>query len=395
MNTELPDAPVRKPEFPVSREWLKAPGELEITEKTTEKDIRDFASKVANGGANSGLESAISAIVEQAQGETKTKPALLVSLPYYLKWRGNSVWRRKPSTPSSSPKRSRTKSKPRVKKDRYGLFLVRECLKCKTIEKDQTIKKATAAVFRVPAYGEPGKTNSRGKKSVQQAEGEQGTQGGPCTCGNPENGKRCRFCSNRLCPGHGDKAGYTKRLKANCTDCRSQRWMRRSKSKTANNGEPTTTLKPRKALESPYEPIRAKVLFTDAKFENDVKDHLLTMYAKKYDNLANETETGAPTQGATGGLAVTPAKNSTATITPSSGASTTRGPPSSNETTSSSTDQVDLALTSGPELGPHETHSGPPSGSALEVPKIRLEKLLRVSPRTRSKGTSPFGSRMV
>lgn len=388
MNTDRPDAPVRKPKFPVHREWLQAPGELEITGKTTEEDIQKFASTVAKG-EYSGLVSAINAIVEQAQGETKTKPALLVSLPYYLKWRGNSVWRRKPSTPSSSPKRSRTKSKPRAKKNRYGLFLVRECLKCKT--KDETRKKATAAVFRVPAYGEPGKTNSRGKKSVQQAEGEQGTQGGTCTCGNPENGKRCRFCSNRLCPGHGDKAGYTKRLKANCTDCRSQRWMRRSKSKTAT-GEPTTTLKPRKALESPYEPIRAKVFFTDAKFENDVKDHLLAMYAKKYDNLPNETETGAPTQGATGGLAVTPAKNSTATITPSSGASTTRGSPSSNETTSPPTDQVDLALTSDAEH--QDTASGPPSGTVLDVPKIRLEPL-GVSARTRSKGTSSFGWRMV
>ena len=386
MNTDRPDAPVRKPEFPVSREWLKAPGELEITEKTTEKDIRDFASKVANGGANSGLESAISAIVEQAQGETKTKPALLVSLPYYLKWRGNSVWRR-----TSTPSPSRKERKSRAKKDRYGLFLVRECLKCKTIEKDQTIKKATAAVFRVPAYGEPGKTKSRGKKSVQKDIAEQGTQGGKCACPTPNSGKRCRFCSNRLCPGHGDKAGYTNILKANCDVCRGQRWMRRSKSK-GTNGEPTTELKPRKAFSSKYEPIRANVFFTDAKFENDVKDHLLTMYAKKYDNLPNETETGAPTQGATGGLAVTPAKNSTATITPSSGASTTRGSPSSNENPSSSTYQVDLTATSDAEH--QDTASGPPSGTVLDVPKIRLEPL-RVSPRTRSKGTSSFGWRMV
>ena len=384
MNTELHNAPLRKPKFPVSREWLQAPGELEITEQTTEKDIQKFASTVA-GGENSGLVSAINAIVEQAQGETKTKPALLVSLPYYLKWRGNSVWRRTSSTSSSSPKRSRKPGSPRVKRDRYGLFLVRECLKCKT--KDETRKKATAAVFRVPAYGEPSKAKARGKKSVQQDKGEQGTQGGRCTCGNPENGKRCRFCSNRLCPGHGDEAGYTKRLKANCPDCRKQRWMRRSKSKNAN-GEPTTTLKPRKALESTYEPIRAKVFFTDAKFETDVKDHLLTMYAKKYDNTPNET--GAPTQGATGPARVTPARNGTATITPSSGAST--GSPTSNETTSSP--KVDLALTSDAELGQQETPSGPPSGNALDVPKIRLEPL-GVSARTRSKGTSSFGWRMV
>lgn len=385
MNTDRPDAPVRKPKFPVHREWLQAPGELEITGKTTEEDIQKFASTVAKG-EYSGLVSAINAIVEQAQGETKTKPALLVSLPYYLKWRGNSVWRRKPSTPSSSPKRSRTKSKPRAKKSRYGLFLVRECLKCKTIAKDQTRKKATAAVFRVPAYGEPGKTQSRGKKSVQQDK-EQGTQGGTCTCGNPENGKRCRFCSNRLCPGHGDKAGYTNRLKANCDVCRGQRWMRRSKSKGAN-GKPTTELKPRKALESPYEPIRANVFFTDAKFETDVKDHLLAMYAKKYDNPPNETETGAPTQGATGGLAVTPAKNSTATITPSSGVST--GSPSSDENTSSSNDQVDLTARSDAEH--QDTAARSPSGNVLDVPKIRLEPL-RVSPRTKSKGS--FGWRMV
>jgi hypothetical protein len=107
------------------------------------------------------------------------------------------------------------------------------------------------------------------------------------------------------------------------------------------------------------------------------------MYAKKYENIANETE--APTQGATGGLAVTPAKNSTATITPSSGVST--GPPSSNETTS-------LALTRDAEPGPHETPSGPPSGTVLDVPKIRLEPR-RVSARTKSKGTSSFGWRMV
>ena len=379
METERPDAPVRKPEFPVYREWLQAPGELEITKKTTEEAIQKFASTVAGGGANSGLASAIRAIVEQAQGEIKTKPALLVSLPYYLKWRGNSVWRRTSSTPSSSPKRSRKESKPRTKKDRYGLFLVRECLKCKT--KDETRTKATAAVFRVPAYGEPGKTNSRGKKSVQQDKGEQGTQGGTCTCGNPENGKRCRFCSNRLCPGHGDEAGYTKRLKANCPDCRKQRWMRRSKSKNAN-GEPTTELKPRKALESPYEPIRAKVFFTDAKFENDVKDHLLTMYAEKYETPRNET--GAPTHGP---ARVAPAKNSTAT---SSDAST--GPPSSDETPPTQR-QVDLALTSDPELGQQETAARSPSGNALDVPKIRLDRPLRVSPRTTSKGS--FGWRMV
>ena len=387
MNTELPDAPLRKPKFPVYREWLQAPGELEITiaKNTTEEAIQKFASTVAGGGANSGLESAIRAIVEQARGETKTKPALLVSLRYYLKWRGNSVWRRTPSTSSSSRKRSRKPSSPRAKKDRYGLFLVRECLKCKTIEKDETRKKATAAVFRVPAYGEPGKTKSRDKKSVQKAEGEQGAQGGKCKCGNIENGKRCRFCSNRLCPGHGNQAGYTNKQKANCPVCRGQRWMRRSKSKNAN-GEPTPTLKPRKALSSTYEPIRAGVFFTDAFFKNDVKDHLLTMYAKEYDNLVNETE--APTQGATGLARVTPAKNR---IAPSSVTSTTEGPP--NETTSSPPErEVDLALTSDAEQ--HETPPGPPSGTVLDVPKIRLEPL-RVSPRTKSKGMSAFGWRMV
>jgi hypothetical protein len=391
MITELPDAPLRKPEFPVYREWLQAPGELEITiaKNTTEEDIQKFASTVAGGGENSGLVSAINAIVEQAQGETKTKPALLVSLPYYLKWRGNSVWRRKPSTPSSSQKRSRKPSSPRAKKNRYGLFLVRECLKCKTIEKDATKKKATAAVFRVPAYGEPSKTQSRGKKSVhdKQAEGEQGTRGGNCTCVNLEKGKRCRFCSNRLCPGHGNEAGYPGRLKANCTDCRGQRWMRRSKRKNAN-GEPT--LKRRKAFSSLYEPIRAGVFFTDESLIKDVKDHLLTMHAEKYDNPANET--GAPTQGATGGQTrVTPAKNSTATIAPSSDAS--KGPPSSNDTTSSPTQrQGNLALTSDAEPGLHETPSGPPSGTVLDVPKIRLEPL-RVSSRPKSKGS--FAWRMV
>jgi hypothetical protein len=382
MNTELHNAPLRKPKFPVSREWLQAPGELEITKQTTEKDIRDFAIKVANG-TNSGLESAINAIVEQARGETKTKPALLVSLPYYLRWRGNSVWRRTSS--SSSRKRSRKPSSPRAKKDRYGLFLVRECLKCKTIEKDDARKKATAAVFRVPAYGE---TKSRSQKSVhdKKAEGEQGTQGGKCKCGTPNNDKRCRFCSNRLCPGHGNGAGYTEKLKANCPDCRSQRWMRRSKSKSAN-GEPTTKLKTRKALSSTYEPIRAGVFFTDEGLVTDVKDHLLTMYAKKYDNLVNEPE--APTQGETGGQTrVAPAKNSTATIAPSPGAST--GPPSSNETPSSPNEAA--LTTSDPELGPHETPARSPSGNALDVPKIRLEPL-GVSSRTRSKG--PLGSRMV
>jgi hypothetical protein len=379
METERPDAPVRKPEFPVYREWLQAPGELEITKKTTEEAIQKFANKVANR-ANEGLVNAVRAIVKQAQGEIKTKPALLVSLPYYLKWRGNSVWRRKPSTSSLSRKRSRKPSSPRAKKDRYGLFLVRECLKCKTIEKDESRKKATAAVFRVPAYGEPGKTKGRAKKSVQSV---QGTQGGKCTCATPNNGKRCRFCSNRLCPGHGDKAGYTDILKADCTDCRKQRWMRRSKSKNAN-GEPTNKNKRRKALESPYEPIRAGVFFTDPIFRNDVKDHLLAMYAK-YDNLVNETG-GAPTQGATGPARVTPAKNSAA---PSSDAPT--GTPSSNETTSPPTQtQVDLTATSDAELGPHGTPSGPPSGTVLDVPKIRLEPL-GVSARTRSKA----GWRMV
>ena len=391
MITELPDAPLRKPEFPVSREWLQAPGELEITatKKTTEEAIRDFASTVANG-ANSGLESAIRAIVEQAQGETKTRPALLVSLQYYLQWRGNSVWRRKSITSSLPRKRPRKPSSPRAKKDRYGLFLVRECLKCKTIEKDETRKKATAAVFRVPAYGEPSKTKSRGKKSVQKAEGEQGTQGGKCTCDTLKNGKPCRFCSNRLCPGHGNEAGYTNKLKANCPDCKKQRWMRRSKSKNAN-GEPTTTLKPRKALSSPYEPIRAGVFFTDATFSKDVKDHLLAMYAEKYETPRNET--GALTQGATGPARVTPAKNSTATITPSSVTSTTQGHPSSNETTSSADKpEVDLALTSDAEPGPHETPARSPSGTVLDVPKIRLEPL-RVSSRPKNKGS--FGWRMV
>jgi hypothetical protein len=388
MITELPDAPRRKPEFPVYREWLQAHGELEITnaKKTTEKDIRDFASKVANV-EDSGLVDAVRAIVKQAEVEIKTKPALLVSLPYYLKWRGNSVWRR--TTPSLSRRRSRKPSSPRAKKGRYGLFLVRECLKCKTIrKKDETSQKATAAVFRVPAYGEPGKTKSRGKRSVhdKKAEGVQGTQGGKCTCVN--NGKRCRFCSNRLCPGHGDKAGYTNKLKADCTDCRKQRWMRRSKSKNAN-GEPTTTLEHRKALSSTYEPIRAGVFFTDESLIKDVKGHLLAMYAQKYDNPRNET--GAPTQGATGGLAVTPAKNSTATITPSPGAYTTQGPPSSNETTSSP--NVDLAARTSDELGQQDTPARSPSGSALDVPKIRLDRPLRVSPRTTSNGS--FGWRMV
>jgi hypothetical protein len=161
--------------------------------------------------------------------------------------------------------------------------------------------------------------------------------------------------------------------------------MRRSKSKNAN-GEPTTELKPRKAFSSKYEPIRAGVFFTDAIFSEDVKDHLLAMYAKNYDNLVNEPE--APTQGATGPARVTPAKNSAA---PSSVTSTTQGHPSSNETPPTDP-QGDLALTSDAEQ--QDTAARSPSGNVLDVPKIRLEPL-RVSPRTSSKGTSSFGWRMV
>ena len=117
----------------IDRAWLQASDELVIRESTSAESIAAFVIKVRPTDDGK-LAGAIEAIVAQVRAELgavrKARPdeepyALLVCREYYMKWRG----------------RESATSRP---KGRYGLFLVRGCVRCKS---DKTV-----AVFRVHAY---------------------------------------------------------------------------------------------------------------------------------------------------------------------------------------------------------------------------------------------------
>ena len=130
----MPSTPARKKSVTIDREWLKTDGTLRIDDKTSDVKITSFAANVS-GITNDTLAIAVGEIVAQAKSELAaikgegTKYALLVCMPYYMKWRGKRA----------------ISARPRAKTSRHGLFLVRPCVRCKKANE-------SVAVFRVNAY---------------------------------------------------------------------------------------------------------------------------------------------------------------------------------------------------------------------------------------------------
>jgi len=340
---------------PVTRDWLRAEDELPITSSTTDGDTEKFASNVG-GQDSANLKTAIHAIVAQAKDEIKKKngSALLVCKKYYLKWRGHA-WEGRTA--------SRRK---RVEKGRYGLFLVRGCQRCRVIEDtDGKKQSATAAVFRIPAYHAKKRERSVRKSARREASHKQ------CKCG-PDSGQRpweCNCCKHLYCPGH-DGKGHINRKKADCGHCKAGKWTRRSKSAKSD-----VIPKPRKALSSCYESLRAGVFFEDESLTKDMANYLLGRY-----------------KATSGSVAIQDAQGS---ANPDSARTELRAEPRASPV---ATPQEAAASRSagavGSAPGPVASESGP---EAKRVPRITLGTPLRASGRSRGKTGqfSSFGKRMV
>lgn len=357
----------RKLDSPVARGWLLAEGELRITSSTTDDEIAEFTTTVGEGQPE--LKKAISAIVAQAKDEIKKKNdrALLVCKTYYLKWRG-PAWKGR----DASERRKRTE------KGRYGLFLVRGCQRCRVITKDGNKQPATAAVFRIPAYHPTPRAASVRKTTQSKAKGTAEVHGvteGPKKCRCNEHNEhdtakpwKCKCCKHLYCPGHGDN-GASNVKRADCTKCKADKWNRRSISANGN-----VTLKPRKALSSCYESLRAGVFFVDKGLTKDMAEYLLSAYETTSGRAASQESQGSAEQG----------QESTARA--------------ESIAEKSSADSENVASTPGfvsksPLASASNEASGP---EAQPVPKIALGKPLRASKRSRSKPErlSSFG-RMV
>ena len=361
----------RKLDSPVVRDWLRAEGELTIMSSTTDAEIENFTKTVGAGEPE--LKKAISAIVAQAKEEIKKRDgrALLVCKTYYLKWRG-PAWKGR----DASKKRERK----RAEKGRYGLFLVRGCQRCRVITKGGTKQPATAAVFRIPAYHPPPRAASVRKTTQSKEKGTGEVPSVPetpkkCRC-NEHNEHdtsqpwKCKCCKHLYCPGHGDN-GASNVKRADCTKCKADKWKRRSISK---KGMVTVTLKPRKALSSCYESLRAGVFFVDKGLTKDMAEYLLSAYKATSGRAASQESQGSAERGQEStaraeSIAATSAADSETVASTPGFVATSPGASASNEA-------------SGPE--------------AKRVPKIALGKPLRASGRSRSKPErlSSFG-RMV
>ena len=353
---------------PVMRDWLRAEGELPIASITADKEIETFASTVGEQD-NENLKQAIRAIVAQAKDEIKKKSgsALLVCKKYYLKWRGHAR--------NESGKSKKSKRKGAAEKGSYGLFLVRGCQRCRLIEDTDGNKlRATAAVFRIPAYHATPRAASV-RKSTQPK--EKGTGEAPsvterpktCRCDTHDTAKpwKCKCCKHLYCPGH-EGEGHINLKRAECDTCKKDKWKRRSKSAKGN-----VILKLRKALNSCYESLRAGVFFVNAGLTKDMAEYLLGKYETTSGSVASQdsAELG---------------QGSTARAESIAEQSDSAAPVATPQAAVASTSPAAVASAPGP-VGPE----------AERVPKITLGTPLRASRRSRSKTgrLSSFGKRMV
>lgn len=237
----------------IDRAWLQASDELVIRESTSAESIAAFVIKVRPTDDGK-LAGAIEAIVAQVRAELgavrKARPdeepyALLVCREYYMKWRG----------------RESATSRP---KGRYGLFLVRGCVRCKSDKK--------VAVFRVHAYAFKNGARSASRYVYHAKKGGTGHK-----CQKEHNEAepwKCDCCKHLYCAVHGHEAAPV--LKASCGTCKDNRWRRRSKT-----GAYTTK---RKEEASHYEPIRRDMYFTELNGDalaTEISGPLIAAYHRK------------------------------------------------------------------------------------------------------------------
>ena len=253
----------------IDRQWLKSADKLRIDEATTDTNAKAFAGNVS-GGAIRALEEAVGEIVAQAKSELAAintpgpKYALLVCMPYYMKWRGERA----------------VSAKPREKAARHGLFLVRGCVRCKATNEIRV------AVFRVKAYrtgdgaNKPGRYEYRARsdKTPSHATCKTGAEGNTHNAAEPWS---CKCCKHLYCTelAHMQVDGPAYRLKAKCDKCQENKWRKRSKS-SKRKGEFLDGI--RKERTSYYEPIRKGMFFTDSTFtaEKEISKALIASYTR-------------------------------------------------------------------------------------------------------------------
>jgi hypothetical protein len=271
-----PPSEARDARVHIDRDWLKdktdVGSDLLINKTTSEQSIDGFARLVGGDDAQT-LLAAIRAVVAQAQREleatVKANPerqepyALLACREYYMQWRGR--------------KGEYTATK-RGPKGRFGLFLVRGCVRCPKGDPTSVLP----AVFRIHAY--VFKNGQRAKSRYAYHEKKIAVMN-HIKCkdvdGNTHDPLTCTCCKHLYCtdPRHISQVPTNgPKLKAKCEDCKGLKWRRRSKSKPGEftNGK-------RKEKDSYYEPIRKDMYFTrfdpQTGFTGDISVSLLKAYA--------------------------------------------------------------------------------------------------------------------
>jgi len=360
----------------IDRDWLKnktdVGSDLLINKTTSEQSIKRFVSSVG-GNDEPKLLGAIQAVVAQAQREldatVKANPdrqepyALLACREYYMQWRGR--------------KGEYTATK-RGPKGRFGLFLVRGCVRCPKGDPTSVLP----AVFRIHAY-----VFKEGKRAESRYayHAKKKADMNHIKCkdvevdGNTHNPLTCTCCKHLYCtdlrhisqvPTNGPK------LKAKCDHCEGLRWRRRSKSKPGEftNGK-------RKEKDSYYEPIRKGMYFTSFSPQNGFTGDISVSLLDAYANMKEDRTTRTPDVPRR-----TRARLSDRT-TPSSG-------PRAIETSTIETDTAPRQR--GNEAQSmlmslrDETSDGNGAFAQQNVPKIRL-RALRRSPRRKIGTSGSFG----
>ena len=351
----MPSTPARKKSVTIDREWLKTDGTLRIDDKTSDVKITSFAANVS-GITNDTLAIAVGEIVAQAKSELAaikgegTKYALLVCMPYYMKWRGKRA----------------ISARPRAKTSRHGLFLVRPCVRCKKANE-------SVAVFRVNAY-RTGDGASKPGRYAYHKRSEKTTAHLTCGIGdkrkehNAQEPWSCACCKHLYCtdPTHGAghaRAGHP--LKATCGGCKENKWRKRSKSKRNPGKFIEGDAGKRKEESSYYEPIRKGMYFTDAAFTaaNEISKALVITY-------------NADDPNATASATTTSDAEPVATRTRSRAAQTPMSSDNSNATASASTSEPELRAPGKRRrrAAPVEPESANAAGAFAQtiVPKITL-----------------------
>ena len=369
----VPSTPARKKSVKIDREWLKTDDTLRIDDKTSGVKITSFAANVS-GRANGTLAIAVGEIVAQAKSELAaikgegTKYALLVCMPYYMKWRGKRA----------------TSARPRAKTSRHGLFLVRPCVRCKKTN-------VSVAVFRVNAY-RTGDGASKPDRYAYRKRSEKTTAHSTCGTGDKQKNHNaqepwsCACCKHLYCtdPTH----GADHQLKATCDGCKDNKWRKRSKSKSNPGKLIEGDAGRRKEESSYYEPMRKGMYFTDAAFTaaNEISKALIITY-------------NADDPNATASATTTSDAEPVATRTRSRTAQSPMSSDNSNATASASTSEPELRAPGKQRrrVAPVEPESANAAGAFAQtiVPKITLIALAPIRVSARAAGLAPSFGRFV